>query len=441
MTIVGKIKDSLSNIVANIGTSRDKSYHNAYTMPCYTDADFINAYRGAWLPRKIVDIPALDACRKWREWQADKEQIEKIELLEKKLGVKGKVLEALTKSRLFGGAAIYIGTGDADPSRPISETAKIKHLTVFIRRQLTPGQLVEDSESSRYGQPENYTVANTAQIIHPSRLVIFKGAPLPDEELATGQEFGWGDSVLTAIFKAIEDADSTTANVASLIFEAKVDVIKIPDFMDKLTDPAFETEMLTRLELAARAKGINGALLLDAKEEYEQKSANFSNLKDIIFSFMQVVSGAADIPITRLLGQSPGGLQATGDNDIRNYYDRISSMQELEVEPALEILDKLIVFNALGQNDLDVTYNWSSLWQSTDKERAEIGNNIADMIKKVSETELINHDALSQAAITTLSEAGVMPGLQQAVDDIGAPSEEDSEDDLLSALDSGKTPS
>ncbi|MGV8677877.1 anti-CBASS protein Acb1 family protein, partial [Pseudomonas aeruginosa] len=86
--------------------------------------------------------------------------------------------------------------------------------------------------------------------IHPSRLVIFTGADIPDQDLASGNQFGWGDSVLQAVFEAIQQIDSTMANVASLIFEAKVDVIRIPDFMQGMQDPKYEKLVLERMRLA-----------------------------------------------------------------------------------------------------------------------------------------------------------------------------------------------
>src|SRR5690606_3312121 len=133
MGVVRFAVDSLRNLVANLGTARDKASHSYYAPPCLTDEQLENAYRDACLPRKIVDIPAQDACRKWRGWNADKEQITALEAEERRLNVRGKVLDALTKARLYGGAALYIGTGDADPSKPLRpdsvQRGGIRHLT------------------------------------------------------------------------------------------------------------------------------------------------------------------------------------------------------------------------------------------------------------------------------------------------------------------------
>ncbi|WP_367346458.1 phage portal protein [Stenotrophomonas bentonitica] len=414
---LAQIKDGLVNLVANLGTPRDKASSSFYGLPMLTEADATNAYRGTWLARKVVDIPAMDSCRKWRGWSADQGQISAIEAEEKRLGLQQKMLEALTRARLAGGAALYIGTGQSDPLQPLKPESVgkggIKHINVLSKRVLQAGELDRDPESPGYGRPAYYNLSSgtAGQLrIHPSRLVILQGATKPDPELDTGD--GWGDSVLLAISKAIKDADSTAGNIASLVFEAKVDVIKIPNFMSMLSDPAYEEQMLKRMQLAMMAKGINGALLLDAEEDYDQKQAQFGGLTDLLMAFMQLTAGASDIPMTRLLGQSPGGMNASGESDLRNYYDRISSSQELVLAPALQVLDECLIRSALGSRPPEVFYNWRSLWQTTDTERAAIGKTTADTIKTIAETRLLPEEVMSTVAVNMLTEAGVAPGLE-----------------------------
>ncbi len=433
---LAQFKDGLVNLVANLGTPRDKAASSFYGVPHLSDVDADNAYRGTWLARKVIDIPALDSCRKWRGWSAEQDQITDIEAEEKRLGLQQKVLDAMIRARLTGGAALYIGTGHADPMKPLNPESLskggIRHLNVLSKRVLTAGELDRDPESPGYGRPAFYNLSSgtTGQLqIHPSRLVILQGAVKPDPELAAGD--GWGDSVLLAISKAIKDADATAGNIASLVFEAKVDIVKIPDFMERLADPEFEAQMLQRLQLAMMAKGINGTLIMDAAEEYEQKTAQFGGLTDVLMAFMQMASGASDIPMTRLLGQSPGGLNASGESDLRNYYDRISSNQELVLQPALQVLDECLIRSALGTRPPEVFYNWRSLWQTTDKERADIGKTTAETIKTVAETRLIPDPVMVQVAANMLTEAGVAPGLEAEMLKYGesAPEDDDTGDD------------
>ena len=419
--------DTLRALIGSMGDPlRDKAAGVYYAAPFLTDLDLLNAYRGSWLPRKIIDIPALDSTRKWRDWQADAGQIEKIEEEEKRLGLKAKVYEARIKARLFGGAAIYIATGDRDPAKELSPervaVGGVRFLTVLNRRVLKPGEVDNDPESLFYGRPKVYTLqSGTRQVdIHPSRLVVFVGAPFPDDELpADPKNYGWGDSVLTATLDAIKNADSTAANVASLVFEAKIDVIKVPQLMASLSSQDYRQRLLERFTLAAAAKGNNGTLILDAEEEYAQKSATFQTLPDVMDRFLQIVAGAADIPLTRLLGTSPGGLNSTGEADLRNYYDRISSMQEIEMQPAMRVLDECLIRSALGARPPEVHYIWSSLWQISDKERADIGKINAETIKTLNDTALFPPEAIANAGANMLVENSIMPGLEQAIEEAG----------------------
>lgn len=429
-------RDSLTSLVANLGTSRDKAATTFYAQTFITDEQIAAAYRSAWLPRKIVDIPAFDSCRAWRNWQAEGDQIERIEAEEKRLNVKGRVLEARIKARLWGGAAIVLGTGDEDLTEPLDVESigagGLQYLTIMSRRRLTAGEIERDPASEWYGKPKVYSLSGATaggQLdIHPSRLVIFQGNQPPDDELVTAN-LGWGDSVLNSVMDVIKQADGTAANIASLVFEAKVDVIRLPDFMANLGDERYRAKILERYTLAATTKGINGTLLLDKEEEYETKSASFAQLPEILDRFLQIVSGAADIPATRLLGQSPAGMNATGESDLRNYYDRLSAMQEIEMQPAMARMDECLIRSALGARDPSIYYNWAPLWGMSETEKAAVFKTKADAARTIAGTgtspPLMPIEALSDALVNELIEDGSLSGLEAAIDEYGKLSEQD----------------
>lgn len=280
--------------------------------------------------------------------------------------------------------------------------------------------------------------ADGAQVeIHPSRLVIFNGSQQPDEDIVTSTYAGWGDSVLLSVVDAIKQADGTAANIASLVFEAKVNVIRIPDFMQNLGNAEYRAKILERYTLAATAKGINGDLLLDKEEEYEQKTASFATLPEVLMSFLQIVSGAADIPATRLLGQSPAGMNATGESDLRNYYDRLQAMQTVEMTPAMARLDECIIRSALGSRDPDIYYEWAPLWGMSEKEKADVFKTKADAARQLvgsgTGQEIIPRDAVSDALVNTFIEDGSLPGLDAAIEEYGKLAEQDPDDDEVAA--------
>ncbi|KRB26317.1 DUF1073 domain-containing protein [Mesorhizobium sp. Root172] len=441
--VISLFRDSLTNLVSRMGTGRDKAASSYYAFTQLTDAELLAAYRTAWLPRKIVDIPAFDAVRAWRDWQAEGEEIEPIEAEENRLNVRGKVFEAKVKARLWGGAAIHIGTGDADLAAPleIERIGKggVKYLTVLSRRQLTAGEIDRDPASEFYGQPKFYTLTagTTAQVqIHPSRLAIFQGNAQPDIDLVEGQ-LSWGDSVLQSVMDAIKQSDGTAANIASLVFEAKIDIIKVPNFMASLANEDYKAKILERYTLANTAKGINGTLLLDKEEEYEQKSASFATLPDVLDRFLQIVSGAADIPATRLLGQAPAGMNSTGESDLRNYYDRLSAMQQVEMTPAMHRLDEALIRSALGSRPADVYYEWAPLWGMSEKEKADVFKTKSDAARALAggngQSPLIPIDALSEALVNAFVEDGSLPGLEAAIDEFGTLAEQEPSEEEIAA--------
>ncbi|WP_143141866.1 anti-CBASS protein Acb1 family protein, partial [Xylella fastidiosa] len=131
-------------------------------------------------------------------------------------------------------------------------------------------------------------------------------------------------------------------------------------------------EVHKRFQLAAMMKSFNRMLLLDAKDEYTQKTNHFAGVKDVIEQFMMDISGAADIPATRLFGQSPQGMNATGDSDIRNYYDRIKAQQEDELRPVLRLLYEVLFRASVGECPHDLEIQFNSLWQMSQTEQASI---------------------------------------------------------------------
>ncbi|WP_206540085.1 DUF1073 domain-containing protein [Leisingera sp. ANG-Vp] len=435
-----RAQDGFQNLVANLGTARDKAAANGYFVPHLSDLDLLNAYRGSSVAKAVVDVPAEDACREWREWHAKKEQIETLEAEESRLGIVAKVLDARKRARLYGAAAIYIGTGESDPSKPLSAESirkgDLKYLTVLDRIELGVNQLQLDPSRPGYGLPEMFQLSGASgQVvdIHPSRLVLFKGEEIPNNAIA--QSFlGWGDSVLQTALEKVGHLDGTVANVASLVFEAKVDVVKIADFTESLRNggQAYEQLMLKRFNLAMTAKGINGALMLDAKEEYHQKSANFSTLPDIIDRFMQMVSAASEIPMTRLFGMSPGGMNATGESDLRNYYDRVKREQTLEMQPALRLLDECLIRSALGVRPPEVHFTWRPLWQLSEKEIAENADKLMSALEKLERMGNTPAEAISKSAVNALTESGAFPGLEGYAGEFGGGGPDD--DDESAAL-------
>ena len=228
MGVVHKLFDSLTNIMSGKGTTADRSVWNRHSFIPLDPVQVEAAYRSSWLMRKIVDVPALDMTRAWRDWQADKDVIEKIEAEEKRLHLKAKCKRALIVARLYGGSAILMGTDDADLSQPLNPAATklggLKYLAVFSRWQLALGPRRTDPGDEWYSRPEYYQISVNPQEqgvrIHPSRMVEFVGQPNPEGAYLQGnlQWSGlWGDPIMQSIQNAVNNAELAQDGFAALI--------------------------------------------------------------------------------------------------------------------------------------------------------------------------------------------------------------------------------
>jgi len=419
------ISDGLQNVVANLGTGRDKASHTFYVPDNLTSEQLVAMYRTSWLAAAICDYPAEDATRKWRSWRAEAEQITKIEAEEKRLGLQHKVQEALIASRILGGSALYISAENQDPANPLRPGDRINSLILMGKDELTPGEIVRDISSPYYGKPEFYEINSNGKgarvRVHASRFAIFAGRKVPGAGVYTASGV-WGDSALQSTLSAIQSADTTVANIASLVFEANVDVMKVQGFAD-LLEQHQDDLILRRAHLQAAMKGINGMLMIDAQDDYEKKSAAFAGLEALMAKFFDWVSGAARIPVTRLFGRAVAALSGSGEGDERVYYDRIADIQSQDIEPAIALLDECIITQALGDRPAEIYYEWAPLRQLTEAESAEMFGKYATAARALAGAnagEVIPVDALSDAMVNALTEIGVLPGLEAAVDQYGS---------------------
>jgi uncharacterized protein len=415
--------DSFTNFLSGLGVpGRDKMTGHRYVRALWTREQLEASFQTDWIARKAIQIPAHDATREWRGWQAEADQIELLEATENRLQVQLKLQKALTLARLYGGCCMLIGV-DGDMQKELLPEGiaadGLKFLHVLAPHQIAPHDLIKDISDPFYGQPEYYTLNDDtgkfgAVRIHPSRMVRLIGLDTPDPMT----NFGWGDPVQQVINDAVAAAGTVTQSIAAMISEAKFDVVKIPGLTEIFSTSDGTNRLIKRFTEANVAKSVINAVVLDGEEEWQRIGVNFAGMPEIMQMYLQIASGACDIPVTRFLGQSPAGLNATGDADMRNYYDRIKSDQELRLTPALERLDVAIQMSALGTFDENIFYEWNSLWQISDSEKATIAGQKATSATLDAQSGLIPFEALVKGRVNQLIEDGTYPGLESAIEEV-----------------------
>lgn len=416
-----QIADSLTNLVANMAIGNSKSVHDQFGVRLLNDTELEAMYRGEGIPRKVVDLPVTDLMRPWRSWQATKEQITTIEDAEKRHKVRAKLKLAMELGRLYGGAALIIGADTGNPGLPLNPAAVkkggLKYLTVAHRRQISPFDLNRDPISPFYGEPINYQIASpmTGSVeIHPSRVIRFIGKPRPDIDNNTD---GWGDSILQVVYSALLAAARTHTGIAELVHEAKVDVIRVDGLSGDLSTEAGTKNLSKRFAAMNMLKSINNITLLDKDDEWDRKQTTFAGLPDVMMAFMQVVAGVTDIPLTRLLGTSAKGLNATGEGDEKNYHQMLDSIREDDLRPKLELLDEILWRDATGAVPKDVFFTFNPLAQMTDTERAALAKTKAETAQIYVGLAVMPEEALAEGIVNSLIEDGTYPGLEAAIEE------------------------
>lgn len=420
-----QIRDGIRNVVTRLGTDKDKGAQNQHYFQELTDSAIVTAYHGSWLARQIVDIPADDATRKWREWIGD--QADEMAAYEKEWRVSAKVHDAARRARLFGGSAILIGAGPESLAEPFDpktvQRDELKYLTVLDRQDLNPGEMELDPTEPLFGRPKHYqlnTLNGLNADVHPSRLAIFRGhrrAERASSSNTTLYSSGWDLSVLQVALEAIQHADGSIASLSSLVADARLETLKIEDLQNKLALPEFEDLLVKRMEAARMLKSIYRREAIDATENLETSTYGFSGMGDVIDRFAMVVCGAADIPMTRLYGQSPGGLNSTGEGDLANYYDQIASRQENEIGPSIAGLDEVLLRSKFGEPPEGLRAAWRPLRQMTELQRAEVLSKKATAFSSVAATAVFDEMEIDPGSTEWLTELGFQQDINQGTDD------------------------
>lgn len=416
-----RLFDGLRNLVTGLGTARDKTTAAQWYASALDPVELEALYRSSWAARKAVDLIADDETREWRTWQAEEAQATALYEAEAALGVRAAVNLARKWERLYGGAAIILMQGPEDLSLPAlarPPAGSLRWVRVAAKNRLTVDAWDEDFASPTFAKPLTYRVTPVRgaqqRIVHHSRMVIFDGADAP--ALFRDSNDGFGFSVLDWLREPIVRAESLDANAAVMVDEASIDVVKIPEIQNHLADAESQRRLIERFQLAMMAKSSVRTLILGGDETYERKTHTFTGLADLMDRNAERIAAALDVPLTRFLGRSPGGLNATGDSDLRNYYDMIRSRQTTDLSDTLKPLDDALKAHVGAVGD-DVVATWNPLWTPTPKERAEIAKSKAETTQIYVNAGIFPLPGLAKAVRSQLVEDETYPDLDTHVDE------------------------
>lgn len=405
--IKGKVQDSFQNVMARTGLFMPNLLETTdYPLTRFTrDWQTINSlYRSHWVVRRIIDIIPEDMTKNGYKIlsQIEPKQIKCVTKADRKTQTSRKILEGCKLGRLYGGAgALIMIEGHEDILDQPLEYDQImpgsyKGLLVLDRWSgITPEEeLITDESDAEFGMPKYYTITSDnierGVRVHYSRILRFIGRDLPYlEKLA---ETYWGSSEIEHVFDELKKRDNVSWNIAMLTFMANLRVYKMEGMEQVLATGSEKVVqgLYNTIQAMNALMNNNSIQIIGANDGYESHQYTFGGVGEVYDRFMMDLAGAAEIPVTKLFGRSPAGMNATGESDMQNYYDTIEEKQESSLRPVYDKILPIMIMSELGAIPDDFDYEFNPVRRPSDDEMADLASKNIDSITKAFQAGIIS---------------------------------------------------
>lgn len=404
--------DGFDNFVSRLGLNNDNTLSaGIYTFNYITRNRIMleAAYRGSWIVGRVIDSIPEDMTRAGIDITTDSENedIDEIQSAISKLRIWWSLGLLGKWGRLYGGAIGVIQIKGQDMATPLRlETVgkdQFQGITVYDRWQLNPQVFDVIDSGPEIGLPAYYDIvtnpvaydvkaksATGTQKVHHSRIIRYTGIDLPFFQAIT--EMMWGESVLERLWDRLISFDNATMSCASLIDRANLRTVRINGLREIISGggPAYQG-LLAQFEMMRQMQVNEGLTLLDKEDEFASTAYSFAGLSEMMLQFGQQLAGASETPLVRLFGQSPAGMNSTGDGEIRTYYDMVKAQQEVKYRPGIEILLKVLWRSTFGKDaPPDMQFEFVPLWQMTETDKAANAKTMTDTVLEALEKQAID---------------------------------------------------
>lgn len=424
---VQKTSDGFTNFAARLGVlSKGQGVGHApnvisdgnYTFNLVTRNRVLleAAYRGSWIVGRVIDSIAEDMTRAGVQINTNEgaEELQEFEVQMSRLQLWSSIADAIKWGRLYGGSIAVLQLDGQDPATPLDldsvKEGDFKGLVVYDRWQVYPvlSKLIEVGPNM--GLPAYYDIVlgsnlndpgrepggqvtsnpNAHVRVHYSRCARFGGNKLPFFQAIT--EMMWDESVLERLWDRLIEFDTATSSAGSLILRANLRTVGIQSLREILAAGGdAQKALLEQFDMMKSLQTNEGLTLLDKEDSFATTAYTFSGLSDMLIQFSQQLSGSSEIPLVRLFGQSPAGLNSTGESDIRSYYDSINSKQETHLRNPVEIIIKVLWRSLTGQpTPKDLSFTFKPLWQMSAVDKANIAKVQTDTIIEAHQEGLVD---------------------------------------------------
>lgn len=409
-----RINDAFANPAAKTGWGEENLINaTEYPLTRLTqDWQLLTSlYRGSWIIQRVCNVIPEDAMADLfiEAPGISTEQLHRLEEEIRSTHLRESILEGLRWGRLYGGAAaiIMISGQEEDLSMPLDINnimpGSFRGLYIVDRWSgIYPSiQLVENERDPDFGLPEYYEVRDEngggTVHVHHSRVLRFTGIKMPYWEQAAEQY--WGASVIEAMYDELIKRDNVAHNIAALTFKANLTVLQVEnlDQMFATSSTTHQRRMYSMLSAINTMENSLGIRLVNKGDDIQQLQYSFSGLPEVMDSAMMDMAGATSIPVTRLFGRSPAGMNSTGESDEKMYRQTLEQERAVHITPVLERLIPIICNSAIGMFPAGATFRYPTLIEIPPSERTSIIDQTLSPLERLFEKNLLPGDALLEA--------------------------------------------
>lgn len=291
------------------------------------------------------------------------EEIKTLDALLKRFNVQEVLHDAAVKTGYFGGCLVFIDTGadDATNRVPLSgiELEKLRRFTVIDPINVT-GNVQNTTNPLRqdFYKPNSWFVMGME--VHASRLIrIVQNEP--PQMLKPVYNF-LGIPQAQILWDYVLHFNACRKATADMALKFSQTVLKTNMTATLMKAGGIE-ELNKRMRLIAKFRDNNSVTAIDRdNEDIVKIETPLGGLTDVGRQALEFIAAINRTPAVKLLGISPSGFNATGESDIRNYYDHIKSQQEKTLRPAIDRIVECLCFKEFGKR-LDLTFEFSELGQ------------------------------------------------------------------------------
>lgn len=394
--------DGFDNFVAKLGINNDNTLSaGTYEFNLITRNRILleAAYRGSWIVGRVIDSIAEDMTRAGIDLTTSDENadIPEFNKAMTKLQIWNSLCYLIKMGRLYGGALGLIQIKGQNLASPLNLDSigkdQFQGIVVYDRWQLNPDLQEVIQDGPEIGLPKFYQIVTgatqssptaptpTGQLkVHHSRVIRYTGIDLPFFQAIT--EMMWGESILERLWDRLISFDSTSMSVANLIERANNRTVGIEGLREIIGAGGEAMQgLLAQFEMMRQLQTNEGMTLLDKNDTFDAKVYTFSGLDAVLLQFGQQLAGASDTPLVRLFGQSPAGLSATGESDMRMYYDTINAQQKAKLLNPFDTLVKVIWRSAFGKPaPKDLEFTFTPLWQMSASDKATNAKTVTETV-------------------------------------------------------------